>query len=65
MKSISGLTLMAVSGGDRWCDTPEGRSTVDGAPGPTSGTPQEACQSLAVRLNGKEVEICVVARKKN
>jgi hypothetical protein len=63
LKILANSDLSFVSGGDRWCDTPEGKSTVDGAPA-QGGNSSEACVDSTVRVNGIPTEICVVVRRR-
>jgi hypothetical protein len=62
MIEIANEACSQISGGDRWGDTPEGRATVDGGRGSQNG-PIEICTDTGYRINGKEVEVCVITRE--
>lgn len=62
MKFLSNAEMLNVSGGDSWCNTPEGRSTASGG-SPEQYGQTEVCQDAGFRVNGKEVEFCVITRE--
>jgi hypothetical protein len=59
MRVLKNEDFAGVSMGDSWAGTPEGRSTVDGAGGPTGGKLLgETCYTLPLSMNGVEYEFC-------
>jgi hypothetical protein len=61
MRELSRIETEHVAGGDRWGDTPEGRSTPDGGSGGQTG-PLPICKDAGFSVAGKPIEVCIITR---
>jgi hypothetical protein len=61
MQVLKEQETIFVSGGDRWCDTPEGRATLSGGAASQHG-PHEVCRMLDYNYNGAQIEVCLISR---